>query len=324
MYGVLTTVSPLVGIALSLAALRLPGASAYTCEGTGCCNYVCGSDGSDASGCMRNSAGASIPKWWMDNRNGWESCLDKISANYDTATPCSKAIRPEYPCGTKDSFACGYGLACVPQTISYAQCIPICGSRYAAGGRKAEALEGFDVSKVTAGCTLDGQSGTMNPDAGYKLDVGEVISENGIALPKCVAATAVNADAPRTPTASVSSDDGSTAGPILVNTPPGSADIAPPIARPPEPLTPVPVAAGDLELDPSSQSDPTAPPAPPMPPPESDTPIEAPSVPPSVPTPDSPMALEDMSAEQERRLKLANQAAGLHLSYMEVCSCCCC
>ena len=305
-YSVLATVLPLVGIALSLAALRLPGVSAYTCEGTGCCNYVCGSDESDASGCMRNSAGASVPKWWMDNRNGWESCLDKISASYDTATPCSKAIRPEYPCGTKDSFACGYGLACVPQTISYAQCIPICGSRYAAGGRKAEALEGFDVSKVTAGCTLDGQSGTTNPDAGYKLDVGEVISENGIALPKCVAATAVNIDTPRTPAASVSSGGGSAAGPILVNTPPGSGDIAPP--RPPKPLTPVPVAAGDLELDPSSQSDPTAP-------------VEAPSVPPSVPTPDSPTALEDMSAERKRRLKLANQAAGLNLSYMEVCSC---
>ena len=48
-------------------------AASYSCDGTGCCNYVC-----EGSSCTTSSSGQSIPKWWLDSKNGWESCADKV------------------------------------------------------------------------------------------------------------------------------------------------------------------------------------------------------------------------------------------------------
>lgn len=309
-----------LGVALLtfMAACSQP-AAAYTCQGTGCCNYVCDdADSGDVKRCMQNTAGASIPKWWKDDLNGWESCQEKIAANYNTATPCSQAIRPDFACGLKDDHACGYGLACVAQTIAWAQCIPVCGDRYT--GRRAVALEGFDVSKVTTGCTLDGQSGTVNPDSGYNVDVGDIVIRNGVAIPKCVADTALNM--PRTPAtpapAPPTGSSGTPAVPILFGppgsgggaeqTPSGEAVPAVPITNNRASIEPVSAAA--LQQAPPAQGTAT--------PTEPDAPITQPEVPPAVPPPSDPMTLQDMSKERRRRFRLANQAAGLNLGFMEV------
>ena len=118
--------STLLAAVLCLTLISTSAVTAYSCDGTGCCNHVCDPEQLACD----TSTSVSIPKWWLDEKNGWESCAAKVSTHYDSATLCSRGIRPDYQCGLKESFACGYGLACVPQTIAYAQCIPICGSRY--------------------------------------------------------------------------------------------------------------------------------------------------------------------------------------------------
>lgn len=89
------------GMLLLAAAAVLAGAPAaagYTCTGASCC-------------------GAAYQPWWPA-----DSCADKASRRYDASIPCSKALEPHAACGLTDApFACGYGLACVPQTVFYAQ-----------------------------------------------------------------------------------------------------------------------------------------------------------------------------------------------------------
>jgi hypothetical protein len=88
------------------------------------------------------------------------------------------ALQAYDDCGLHDSYACGYGLACVAQTITYGQCRPLCGET---------APESFYTKVIAAGCTNDGQSGTVNSDASFGRDVfvGGVVEVGGVSYPEC-------------------------------------------------------------------------------------------------------------------------------------------
>jgi hypothetical protein len=153
---------------------------------------------------------------------------------------------------------------------------------------------GFDTTTTTAGCTPDGQNGTANTDAGYALDVGSMVLVGGVAVPKCVAGLAVNVD--------------------------GKAPVKPLASTPGDPLVLVP----DVNItDTSSITEMSTFPVPDTsgkPPPAA--PAEQ-SQPGGAGTPEAPLApVVDMGADQRRRLRLANQMAGLNLAYYEARSCC--
>jgi hypothetical protein len=146
---------------------------AYECEGAGCCDAECVS-GDD---CRLTAAGVKVPRWWPK-----DSCDEKVAEEYDPDIPCSRALQPFEPCGTGEDFACGYGLACVAESITYAQCAPICG--------RAFHDEFLHLKGVAAGCKVDGQHGAVNHDAaGEVIPVGKVVqTPDGIAVPECIAA----------------------------------------------------------------------------------------------------------------------------------------
>lgn len=179
-------------------------------------------------------------------------------------------------------------LCSVPITIAYAQCIPVCGSRYPGGGGagpEAEALEAFETNTIAAGCKLDGQSGTTTDLPGYTVDLGTITEIGGAAVPACVSASLLN----------------------LNNS--GSAGVPPGLiaggmtAMPAPPSSPGGdiVEEGSGDSADASTSTPAPPPVPPAPPLQA-----APSLP------------SDLSAEQLRRRKLANQVAGLVMTFYEV------
>jgi hypothetical protein len=165
----LTTSSAFYVYALALLGRLLP-TRAYSCEGSGCCNTTCiGKD------CRLLTSGVSVPRWWPKG-----SCSDLVSHNYDALIPCSKGLGPFDECGGNVPFACGYGLACVAETITYAHCAPICDPHFSD--------ELLHVDSVAAGCTLDGQRGSFNFDSlAERVPVGDVTLVNGsIAVPACI------------------------------------------------------------------------------------------------------------------------------------------
>jgi hypothetical protein len=158
----------------ALAALwPISPVGAYKCEGSGCCDTTC--SGKD---CRVTASGASVPRWWPN-----DSCPDLVSDKYDARIPCSEALEPFHECGGNTPFACGYGLACVAETITYAHCAPICDPHFSD--------ELLHVDSIAAGCTFDGQQGSFNLDSlGERVPVGEVTLVNGsIAVPACIART---------------------------------------------------------------------------------------------------------------------------------------
>jgi hypothetical protein len=99
--------------ALLTYALSTSQASSYSCKGSTCCDLQC-----LGPSCAQVN-GKSIPLWWQ--REGWSSCDERVSKHYDPTIPCSEGIRAFQPCGFNEPHACGYGLACVAQSISYSQ-----------------------------------------------------------------------------------------------------------------------------------------------------------------------------------------------------------
>lgn len=91
----------------------------------------------------------------------------QVASYYDRTIPCSEALGVNQVCGGRSRFACGYGLACVAQNINVARCRPVCGI-----GLDAPQLANTYLGQVASGCTVDGQSGTMNGP----IDVGTVCS----------------------------------------------------------------------------------------------------------------------------------------------------
>jgi hypothetical protein len=168
----------MMALVLVLAAITFSPATAYTCDGADCCNYKC----TDIN-CSLSVTGKSYPEWWK--QTGFESCDHKISKYYDPSIQCSQALKPFEDCGLTQPHACGYGLACIPQSISYASCIPVCGDLYPRGLMDA-ALEPYYLEKVSTGCTLNGQSGETNTEAGYSLSVGPVVLSGRFAVPQCI------------------------------------------------------------------------------------------------------------------------------------------
>lgn len=157
--------------AAAVAACLRPGALAYTCEGPGCCHATCGGGES-----CRETAAGPVPSWWRK-----DSCADLVSHNYDASIACSAAAAPGDPCGGDEPFACGYGLACVAETITAAHCAPLCDEHF------ADAL--LHADSVAAGCTLDVPRASFNNAIpGERVPVGDVtIIDGNIAVPACVA-----------------------------------------------------------------------------------------------------------------------------------------
>jgi hypothetical protein len=169
---------PVVWLITAVFATTCFTTLAYSCEGSGCCDYVC-----KGGSCSRSVAGVAYPTWW--EQVGWTSCKEKLTAHYNATIKCSEALAPYATCGLTESYACGYGLACVAQSINHAQCLPLCGSSYPKSLADA-ALVRFDLSEVASGCTLDGQSGATNSAAGYSVSVGNVELVGSTAVPKCI------------------------------------------------------------------------------------------------------------------------------------------
>jgi hypothetical protein len=141
----------------------------YTCTGTSCCDYTCAGN----NNCAVSTGGLLVPDWWLRDV-GFESCALRVASNYDRTIKCSQGLPPFATCGFKEKFACGYGLACVAINIATTQCIPICDAKRYPGGFRSSQLSRFFLEKVTAGCTVDGQSGTSNTNARSPVAVGEV------------------------------------------------------------------------------------------------------------------------------------------------------
>jgi hypothetical protein len=117
----------------------------YNCNvGRGCCDYTC--EGADCI--LGPGSGLFIPNWWLTSA-GFESCVTKVAQQYDVTIPCSKALPVWAECGLAKNFACGYGLACVAKSISFAQCLPICGD--CIGGLGSTYLGPFFLNNVTSG-----------------------------------------------------------------------------------------------------------------------------------------------------------------------------
>jgi hypothetical protein len=144
--------------ALLLLLPLLPLAVAqYVCDGDSCCDWEC--YGNEWECCENPSAlgPRSIRCWWPTAAAGFVTCEDKVKSNYDISIKCSEALQAYQSCGLDSAHACGYGLACVAQTITYAECRPLCGDT---------APKSFYRSILSAGCSNDGQTGTLNTDAG--------------------------------------------------------------------------------------------------------------------------------------------------------------
>jgi hypothetical protein len=144
--------------ALLLLLPLLPLAAAqYVCDGDSCCDWEC--YGNEWECCENPSAlgPRSIRCWWPTAAAGFVTCEDKVKSNYDISIKCSEALQAYQSCGLDSAHACGYGLACVAQTITYAECRPLCGDT---------APKSFYRSILSAGCSNDGQTGTLNTDAG--------------------------------------------------------------------------------------------------------------------------------------------------------------
>lgn len=159
---------------LAIVTHCVGSALAYKCEGAGCCDAHC-PRGED---CRQIASGALVPRWWPHN-----SCGAMIAAHYDATIPCSQALQPFEACGLDVPHACGYGLACVAESITYAHCAPICSWSF-----KDEFLH---LEAVAAGCQHDpndGQRGIMNHDvAGEYIPVGKVVwVTDSIVEPACV------------------------------------------------------------------------------------------------------------------------------------------
>lgn len=114
--------------------------------------------------------------WWSGSAAGYPTCEEKISAHYDTSIMCSEALHAYADCGLDIPHACGYGLACVAQTITYSQCRPLCGET---------APKSFYTSVLAAGCSNDGQAGTRNTDAPFDVFVGATTEVGGVSYPAC-------------------------------------------------------------------------------------------------------------------------------------------
>ena len=175
---------------LAILASHTCCANSYVCEGSGCCDAPCG-PGED---CRQTPLGALVPRWWPR-----DSCEQLIAAKHDASILCAQALQPYEACGLTESFACGYGLACVAESITYAHCAPICSWSF-----KDEFLH---LKAVAAGCKhnpQDGQRGIMNHDAADEyVPVGKVLYvTDEIVVPACVAkrnlAQIDNADLDRT------------------------------------------------------------------------------------------------------------------------------
>ena len=123
----------------------VPDRAEYTCAaGRGCCDFTC----ETGENCvLAAGSGLFIPSWWLTSA-GFESCAQKVSRNYDFSTKCSQALPVYATCGLKQRFACGYGLACVAKSISYAQCLPVCGRT---GGLGSPTLAPYFLNNVTSG-----------------------------------------------------------------------------------------------------------------------------------------------------------------------------
>ena len=145
--------------------------ASYKCSGEGCCDARC----EGAQHCRSTDTGTKVPKWWPH-----DSCAAKLLEGYNASIPCHEALQPFEPCGEPDSHACGYGLACVAESITYAQCVPICASAF-----HDELLH---RESVAAGCKREWQHGDVNHDkAGEFVPVGNVVDVGeGIAVPECM------------------------------------------------------------------------------------------------------------------------------------------
>jgi hypothetical protein len=87
----------------------------------------------------------------------------KVTEFYDSSIPCSQALPVLAECGLQTPHACGYGLVCAARHIGFAQCLPMCGTRFPQG-LQTPALGQFFLQTVSTGCALDGQSGVLNTD----------------------------------------------------------------------------------------------------------------------------------------------------------------
>jgi hypothetical protein len=145
---------------LLLIPLLPLAAATYKCDGDTCCDWEC--YGNEWECCENPSTWGprAIRCWWNGAGAGFPTCEDKIARHYDTSIKCSEALQAYQDCGLDTAHACGYGLACVAQTITYAQCRPLCGEA---------APTSFYTSVLAAGCSNDGQAGTSNPDAGESI-----------------------------------------------------------------------------------------------------------------------------------------------------------
>lgn len=152
-----------------LAAHTLAGA-AYECEGDHCCDHVC-----TGAKCRTTPAGASVPTSWPS-----DSCTELVASNYDATTLCSQALAAFEPCALDQPHACGYGLACIAESITSAICVPVCAPAFSD--------ELLHVDSAAAGCVRDGQYGSAYiDDTGARTPVGRVrVSSHGIAVPGCL------------------------------------------------------------------------------------------------------------------------------------------